>query len=129
MEGGWEGGGERPHSTAQHSAAQHAARIAARSARHLVSDVAAVRLAQAREDLAQRADGAVLGQEAGHRPGAEEELAVEVGLGEAKRGGVELERRRALVEAERVERRRKVAVDLLGVACVCVRGVVRVRVC
>ena len=132
----------------------------------LLPDRAAVGLPQAGEHLAQGADGAVLGEEALHAPGAEVELASRGGVGEggvlgvadgvdvkmgsiggvfllffgrlarlfpptpppppllpvqvrvreAVRGGVELRRRgrRAVVEAEGVERGHEVAVDLVA---------------
>jgi hypothetical protein len=86
-------------------------------------DRPAVDLAQAREQLAQRAHGAALREEALLRPGAEEELAVEVGFREAVKGGVQLGRGRARLEAERVECGRVVAADLGGL------GVVRRRQC
>ena len=81
----------------------------------LVADRAAVGLAQALQHLAQRADRPLLAEEAAHLPGPEVELAVEVGLGEAVGRRVELRgrRRRAVVEAERVEPRHEVAVDLV----------------
>ena len=81
---------------------------------HHAPDRPAVDLAQAREQLAQRAHGAALREEALLRPGAEEELAVEVRLGDAVKGGVKLGRGRARLEAERVERGRVVAADLWG---------------
>ena len=87
---------------------------AVRDVHEFVPDRAAVGLAQPREHLAQRADRPLLAQEALHLPGPEVELAVEVGLGEAVGGGVELRGRGRgpVVEAERVEVGHEVAVDL-----------------
>lgn len=80
----------------------------------LVADGAAVGLLELAEDLAEGEDGAVVGEETGHPPNAEEELAVEVSFGEAVEGKVEVVRDGAVVESERVELGLHVAVNLVG---------------
>lgn len=80
----------------------------------LVADGAAVGLVELAEDLAEGEDGAVLGEEAGHPPDAEEELPVEVGVGEAVEAEVEVLGDGTVVEAEGVELGHHVAIDLVG---------------
>ena len=80
----------------------------------LVADGAAVGLLELAEDLAEGEDGAVLGEETGHPPDAEEELPVQVGVSEAVEAEAEVLGDGSVVEAEGVELGHHVAVDLVG---------------